>query len=189
MHLTTMADTDAQRQEVLDLFLHTFSDIAPNAVPMTDMDSMYAPLVAQYSDSDSGALLGAALTCRAQLPVGSMTLPPDAMPPGMNYAPVLDKHSELDLMAVVPTARGRGIGTMLLSYLEHQLNAHGVRVWFGNATTDLDTARLRRFYCRRGFTVLDDGQPLPRLLGRQWHPPGAHPEVAFYFYKQLTNTN
>lgn len=35
-----------------------------------------------------------------------MMLFPGAMPPQINYAPVLDKHRELDLLAVAPGARG-----------------------------------------------------------------------------------
>lgn len=185
--MITEALTDAPRQDVLNLFLDVFSDIAPNAVPMTHDDWIYRPVVAQYRDEETGQLLGAALTCRSQLAAGSVTMAKmgAALPPQMDYTSVLDKHSELDLMAVRADARGRGIGGQLLAYLEDRLRERGVRVWFGNATKDLETRSLRSFYTGHGFTVLEEGQPLPALLGRQWHP-GDDPRVAFHFYKQLT---
>ena len=66
------ASSDAERQEVLDLFLHIFDDIAPNAVPMTAHDYMYNPLVLQFRDDTTQQLVGATLTCRAQVAAGSV---------------------------------------------------------------------------------------------------------------------
>lgn len=181
------AHTDAERQEALDLFLRVFNDIEPNAVPMTEMDTLYAPLVAQYRDQQTGRLLGAALTCRAQVAVGSLMMARMGrqLSPEHDYTSVLDKHSQLDLMAVLPEARSHGIGGHLISYLEGALRQRGVRVWFGNATADLEVPLLRSFYSRHGFTVLDPGQPLPNLMGKQWLPEFG-PDLAFHFYKQFT---
>lgn len=184
--MITAAQTNEERQEVLDLFLNVFDDIDPNAVPMTDMDPLYSPIVAQYRDPVTGRLLGAALTCRAQVAVGSLLLSRAGMspPPEQDYTSVLDRHSELDLMAVLPEARGRGVGGQLLDYLEEELRQRGVRVWFGNVTDDLQVSLLRRFYSSHGFTVLEPGQPLPALLGKRWRLESAEVPV-FHFYKQL----
>jgi GNAT superfamily N-acetyltransferase len=103
----------------------------------------------------------------------------------VDVAPVMDRHSELDLMCVVPNARGRGIGSTLVEDMEGRLRDRGVRAWFGNATSDLGTTKLRQFYSRHGFTVLDDGVPLPPLLGRPWVRKGVG-RTAFYFYKILS---
>ncbi|SKR67521.1 Uncharacterised protein [Mycobacteroides abscessus subsp. abscessus] len=72
----------------------------------------------------------------------------------------------------------------MLTYLEKRLRAQGVRVWFGNVTSNLEVDRLREFYTSHGFTVLDNGQPLPPLLGRTWISPSTLPP-AYYFYKKL----
>ncbi|MEV6258395.1 GNAT family N-acetyltransferase [Nocardia sp. NPDC051911] len=180
------ANTDEERQEVLDFFLETF-DIAPNAVPMTNVDDLYAPIVLQYRDG-AGQLQGGALTCRAQVAVGSVVAKKYGAPfPHQDdYINVLDRHSELDLIKVAPDARGQGIGSQMLAYLEKQLRSRGVRVWFGNVTQDLDIERLRGFYTSHQFTVLDPGQPLPPFFGRRWVPPNTMPP-AFFFYKKLTN--
>jgi len=180
------ANSDSERQEVLDLFLNIFDDIAPNAVPMTAHDDLYKPLVLQFRDDGTQQLVGAALTCRAQVAVGSalMTKSGAQLPPAGNYTAVLDKHSELDLIGVMPQARNQGIGSQMLAYLEARLSSQGVRVWFGNVSDNLEADRLRPFYASHGFTVLDHGQPLPPLLGRTWVPPSTIPP-AFFFYKKL----
>ncbi|MCV7289199.1 MULTISPECIES: GNAT family N-acetyltransferase [Mycobacteriaceae] len=181
-----LANNDAERQEVLDFFLKIFDDIDSNAVPMTAHDDLYRPLVVQYRDNASGRLVGAALSCRAQVAAGSalMIKRGAQLPPANDYSAVLDRHSELDLMGVAPEARNQGIGTQMLSYLEKRLRSQGVRVWFGNVTSDLEVDRLRKFYASHGFTVLDTGQPLPPFLGRTWISPSAIPP-AYYFYKKL----
>ncbi|MFE2267141.1 GNAT family N-acetyltransferase [Streptomyces griseosporeus] len=96
----------------------------------------------------------------------------------------MDRHSELDLMAVDPEFRGRGIGSELVKALESRLQERGVRIWFGNATRDLETDKLRNFYARHGFRVLPEGQPLPDLMGRAWQLP-TQQQPAFLFYKQI----
>lgn len=68
------ANTDAARREVLDFFLAAFDDIDPNAVPMTVHDDLYAPLVVQFRDENSRQLLGAALTCCAQVAAGCVVM-------------------------------------------------------------------------------------------------------------------
>jgi len=180
----TRAVTDAERAEVQDLFEATF-DIDAHAVPMTSEDDLYAPLIVRYTDQASGRLVAAALTCRSGMGAASATARRHNLPdPG--YASVMDKHSELDLMCVLPEWRGRGIGGQLIGYLEAELRERGVRAWFGNATKDLDLAALRAFYTRHGFTVLEDGQPLPPLLGKNWTSASTEP-TGFYFYKVIAN--
>jgi GNAT superfamily N-acetyltransferase len=122
--------------------------------------------------------VAAALTCRAFL-AGSAVVTGRAE---QMFGPALDRHSELDLLAVAEGSRGHGLGTSLVKELEAQLAAHGVRVWFGNVTAGNEVDRLRSFYSCLGFAVLADGQLLPPLLGRQWTPPLTEQPV-FFFYK------
>ncbi|MBO9523516.1 MAG: GNAT family N-acetyltransferase [Nocardioidaceae bacterium] len=171
--------TDVERLEVRDFLAEHIPGIAQTAVPATAMDSAYAPLVAAIR-SEENTIVAAALTCRAQVAAGaSMTGIGRQM-----FGTALDKHSELDLLAVAPQARGAGLGTALVNDLQGELVSNGVRVWFGNVTEDLEVDKLRGFYARLGFTVLGDGQPLPPLLGKQWVPPFAE-MPAFFFYKLL----
>jgi GNAT superfamily N-acetyltransferase len=172
------AMTNAERREVQTLFEGSFPDIASNAIPAVKDDHLYAPVVLRYHDSKSGRLVGAALTCRAQRAVSASLMRQGG------YEAVMGKHSELDLMCVDPEFRGRGIGSELVRAMEDQLRERGVRVWFGNATKDLETERLRNFYGQHGFKVLPDGEPLPDLLGKQWQMPLTE-EPAFFFYKQI----
>lgn len=170
----TLATTDADLQAVRQLFADTFRGIAPDTVPFTrEGQENFHVMVAQAVDSD-GRLRGAAMTCRARIAVID--------PRG--YAPVIDKHRELDLIAVRPDLRGSGVGSSLLSFLEKHLVDAGVEVLFGNATRDLDLEGLRQFYERHGFTVGAPGAPLPKLLGKSWTVPHV-PQPGFYFYKML----
>lgn len=179
------ATTDSERQEVLQHFLRTFDDIDPNAVPMSRYDDLYAPIIIADRNSD-GEILGAALTCRSQIAVAPLVAKLRGLPaPPSDYTSVLSRHSELDLLSVMSERRGEGIGNRLVKYLEKDLRARGVRVWFGHVTSDLDTERLRTFYRRQGFTVTGDGELLPPLLGRSWVMPTTEPS-AFSFYKKLS---
>jgi len=178
----TLATTDADLQAVRQLFAKTFRDIAPDAVPFTrEGHQSYGAMVAQAVDSD-GRLQGAAMTCRAQIAVTALMLKGDPL----GYAPVIDKHRELDLIAVQPDFRASGVGSRLVSFLEEHLVAAGVELLFGNATRDLDLERLRQFYERQGFTVGALGAPLPLLLGKSWTIPNAA-QPGFYFYKMLVD--
>lgn len=176
----SLATSSEALQAVRTLFAGTFSDIAPDAVPFTaEGHSTYDVMVVQALDAD-GHLQGAAMTNRAQIAVQSMMLGDDPL----GYASVIDKHRELDLLAVRPDARGSGIGTQLLEFVEERLAAAGIELLFGNATSDLDVVKLRLFYERRGFTVHPSGDPLPELLGKPWTHPLA-PPAAFHFHKML----
>lgn len=171
--------TDAERLEVRDFVAEHIPGIADTAVPVTAMDAAYAPLVPVVRN-DSNQIMAAALTCRAQVAAGAAMT-------GMGqtiFGTALDKHSELDLLAVAEDARGNGLGTLLVNDLEAKLVQRGVRVWFGNVTKDSDAEQLRKFYSELGFKVLANGQPLPPLLGKQWVPPHVEPPV-FFFYKLL----
>ncbi|MFC0222844.1 GNAT family N-acetyltransferase [Nocardioides zeicaulis] len=173
------ASSDEERREVRDFLAKHIDDIAETAVPAPSMDYAFKPLVPLIRGED-GQIVAAALTCRALL-AGSAVITGRAE---QMFGTALDRHSELDLLAVAEGARGDGLGTRLVHDLESKLAAQGVRVWFGNVTAGNDVERLRAFYSRLGFTVLADGQPLPPLLGRQWAPPLTE-EPVFVFYKKL----
>lgn len=182
--MITKATTDSERQEVLEHFLRTFNDIAPDAVPMSRYDDIYAPIVIADRNS-SGEILGAALSCRSQVaaaPLAAKLRGVSSM--RSDYTPVLSKHSELDLISVIPEQRGQGVGSRLIKYLQRELGSRGVKVWFGHITSDLEVDRLRSFYKSHGFKLTEGGQPLPPLLGRTWVAPGTLP-AACSFYKKL----
>jgi GNAT superfamily N-acetyltransferase len=181
----SVAATDAERLEVRDFLAAHIPGIAADAVPALRNDVYYNPIIPIVRDGTT--IAGAALTCTSQLSASASiraskpgSLPPAAAP----YLRLRDRHSELDLLAVCPTQRGRGIATALIEYMESRLRERGVRVWFGNVTDDLDVGGLTEFYRTRGFTVTELGAPLPPLLGVRWVLPAAEP-AALYFYKQL----
>lgn len=177
--ITSLATSDDEIQAVRTLFEATFKGIAPDAVPYTAQGlSTYDVMVVQALDAN-GVLQGAAMTNRAQIAVQSVM-----MGDPFGYASVIDKHRELDLVAVRPDARGSGIGTRLLEFSEDRLSTAGIDVLSGNATSDLDIAKLRLFYERHGYVVHPTGDPLPNLLGKAWTHPMA-PPAAFYFHKVL----
>ncbi|NEN76778.1 GNAT family N-acetyltransferase [Nocardioides zeae] len=178
----TIATTNDERAQVQALFSAVFVDIEPNAVPVVEHDYLYAPLIAQVRNG-SGRLIAAAMTCRTQIAAGSVMAQRAGLPDRFNVLPVLDAHSELDLLAVDDDFRGQGLGSSLLRFLEDELAKRKVRTWFGNVTVNLEAARLRTFYQSHGFTVLPDFAPLPPLLGRNWTLPGAA-APQFYFYKR-----
>lgn len=154
----SLAISDSDFEAAQTVLAESIPGIAPDAVPRTEFgQQMYNVTVAlAYDDDDQ--VVGAALTCRAQIAVQSMMLRGDPF----GFKDVLDKHSELDLLAVRPAERGKGVGGALLEFLEAHLIAAGVQVWFGNATSELDVASLRRFYERHGFTVSAREFLLPR---------------------------
>lgn len=181
-----VATADDQRRDVGTFLRSQLPYIADDAVPLLRMDEVFAPIVAFITDDD-GKIIAAALTCRAQIAAAMlmnarMGLPhPTGRP---DYAPVMDKHSELDLIAVSQDHAGEGLGTALIDFLEVTLRERGVRVWFGNVLPSGDVDRLREFYQTRGFTATTDGGQMPPLLGRDWVMPNTE-RPAFYFYKKL----
>jgi GNAT superfamily N-acetyltransferase len=178
----TFAATNQERAQVQALFSAVFTDIESNAVPVVEHDCLYAPLIAQIRD-EWGRLIAAAMTCRTQVAAGSIMANRAGLPDRFNVMPVIDAHSELDLLAVDDDHRGQGLGSVLIRFLEDELARRNVRAWFGNVTVNLDARRLRKFYRLHGFTVLPDFAPLPPLLGRDWMLPGAA-SPQFYFYKR-----
>ncbi|ASO21665.1 GNAT superfamily N-acetyltransferase [Actinoalloteichus hoggarensis] len=180
------AATDDSRRDVLDLLTAVAPGTAPDTVPMTELDELYAPVVLRYHDPETGRLLGAALSCRAQIAVGGalQLMAGKRLPRELDFGPVLDRHSQLQRLAVLPEARGQGIGGLLLTDLSRRLRDRGVRVWFGRVAVDQQTEPLRGFLARHGFTVLEDGAPLPMLLGRHWRTAESE-STAFHFYRRL----
>lgn len=184
------ANTDEDRVAVRNFLARYIGDIAPDAVPALRNDEIYRPLVPWIREA-SGDVVAAALTCRSHYAAGAAEIARigGPMPPqAKEFLPVLDRHSELDLLAVRPDFRGRGLGTKMLEWMETHLRTLGVRVWFGNVTTSLAVDDLRRFYERHGFTTTGPGEGLPPLLGRAWIPSySEHP--AFFFYKPLAGAS
>jgi GNAT superfamily N-acetyltransferase len=174
---------DADRAQVQQFLQSIIPGIAPNAVPMSASDGMYSPVIMRAVDDD-GHLVGAALSCRAQVAAMASALRGRTLPRLGDFGPVLDAHSELDLLAVAPEVRCQGIGSSLLSAVEGRLRERGVHCWFGNVTPAMDVNRLRSFYSRHGFEVGLPGRPLPPLLGREWVMPGT-PPAAFFFWRRL----
>jgi ribosomal protein S18 acetylase RimI-like enzyme len=121
----TLAETEAERRDVLALFLETFAGIAPTAAPMPDVDHLYRPLIVQVCD-DSDTLLASALTCLPQKAAGMALMPAQMRPSGLRKA--AERISELDLMAVQREYRGQGIGQKMVGILEPLLIARGVRM-------------------------------------------------------------
>ncbi|MCZ2850004.1 GNAT family N-acetyltransferase [Modestobacter sp. VKM Ac-2978] len=175
---------DAERAAVQAFFSEHFDNIAPNAVPMADVDYLYAPLILRYVDQATGELLGAGLSNRAAVAVASATAQQMMGSDPLGYAKVLDAHSELDLLAVRRDVRGRGIGAQLIDDMAQRLRARGVRAWFGNVTPNLDVEGLSRFYARNGFRVGALDAPIPPLLGKDWTMPATE-AAAFYFWRRL----
>lgn len=185
MNIVT-ADSDEDRLCARDFLAQFIDDIAPDALPNLRDDDLYRPLVPWIRD-DTGGVIAAALTCRNRYAARAVEIlrRGDPMPPqALKFLPVLDKHSELDLLAVRPDHRGQGLGASLVRWME-RLQERGVRVWFGNVTSSLEVAELRHSYTSHGFTTTGPNEDLPPLLGRMWMPPNAVPP-AFFFYKALT---
>lgn len=178
----TLAESNDDRAEAQALFSRIFVDIEDNAVPRVEHDYLYAPLVPLIRDK-GGQVIAAAMTCRTQLAAAAIMAKKAGLPDKFGILPLLDKHSELDLLAVDRDHRGQEYGSSLVTYLEEHLARRGVRTWFGNVTVNLDADRLRGFYRSHGFKIVPDFQPLPPLLGRNWvMPSAAMPQ--FYFYKR-----
>lgn len=182
MDLTyNMAESAEERIEVQDfLAQHIGFEIAPNAVPLKEHDSIFDPvIVIARGDAE---MVGAALSCRAQVCTSAAMF--NYCAPYGNFSKAKDRHSELDIMAVSPAARDQGIGTQILTLVEHELLRRGVRFWFGNITSESNVPALVQFYERNGFAVLPAGEGLPPFMGLPWRMPHvAAPE--HYFWKRL----
>ena len=127
----TLATTNEQRAEVQALFSRIFVHIEENAVPAVEHHSLYSALIPQIHDQD-GRLIAAAMACRTQIAASAVLSTRAGLPDPFVLLPLLDKHSELDLLAVDGAHRGRGFGTSLVEYLDAELVGRGVRMWFGN---------------------------------------------------------
>ncbi|MEG9224633.1 GNAT family N-acetyltransferase [Aeromicrobium sp. Sec7.5] len=180
-----LAETNSERAELQALFSHVFEGISDDAVPRVEHDDLYAPLLPLIRDAE-GSLLAAAMSCRTELASAAIMASRIGRGDPFGVIGLLDKHSELDLVAVQPSARGRGYGSRLIQWLDSELEHRGVRAWFGNVTVNLETDRLREFYRRHGFEIVPDFQPLPPLLGKSWMKRDAQ-MPQFYFYKRPGN--
>lgn len=183
--MITLAHSQADREDVLRLFLGVIPGIAPNAVPMPDSDHLFRPLIAQARDS-AGTLIGAGLSCTPLQVAGVSMLPESMRPRGIEK--IAHQTSELDLLVVHPDHRDQGLGHQIIQFLEPLLAAQGVRSWFGNVSRDLDVDRLRRFYEGMGFNVLAPGQELPPFGGHDWSTGPGTEDPAFYFWKPIRSS-
>ena len=96
-------------------------------------------------------------------------------PPGSPWRELarVDSEGEFRMLAVHPTARGRGVGLALVTLCEERARAHGAsRLVLSSLPT---MAHAHRIYARLGFT---------RLPGLDWEPvPGVR---LIAFGKELT---
>jgi len=177
-----LAKTNTERAELQVLFSQVFDGISENAVPRVEHDYLYNPLLPLIRDA-GGTVVAAAMSCRAEVAAAAIMARDTGHRDPFGVLGLLDKHSELDLVAVRPSARGRGHGSSLIQWLDLELKGRGVRAWYGNVTANLETDRLRQFYRRHGFEIVPDFQPLPPLLGRSWMSRATE-APQFYFYKR-----
>lgn len=164
------------------LFAEFIPDIAETAVPVPNDDHHYAPVVLQALDA-ADRPVGGVLACRPQIAVAAHMA--RAMPnsPTAVYTGLLDRVVFLDMIAVRPEHRNKGIASSMLAEVEERLRVRGATVLFGKVT-DGDAKALSAFYRGAGFTVLTDGQALPPFLGLEWTMPN-EPAPRFWFYKKL----
>lgn len=183
--MITEAETAAERAEV-QTFLAAHLDIEATAVPHIEWDELWRPTIA-YIRGPAGQVVAAAQAVRSQIAFQIATVMATGMPlpaPQAEFARVMDRHRELELLAVDPSHRGQGLARDLVQHLENRLHAEQVRFLTGCVTRDLEVEPLREFYRSAGFTVLADGEPLPQLMGQNWIAP-ATAKPAFYFYKRI----
>jgi ribosomal protein S18 acetylase RimI-like enzyme len=101
---------------------------------------------------DDGAMLGSVTSC----------------PPGSSWRDLsVDGEGEFRMLAVAPSARGRGVGEALVRHCEERAAAAGAnRMWL--ATLD-EMTHAQRIYARLGY------RPEP---SRDWYPqPDLIPDV------------
>lgn len=177
----TLAHRTEERQEAQALFEATVKDIAPTAVPAPEHDGMFRTLLAQVRDED-GRLVAAAMSCEPMLTASLGMLAPEMLPAGLKKA--VGQTSELDLIAVLPEHRCKGLGSRMIEFLEPLLIERGVRTWFGHSTDYLDIEALRRFYARHGFNIVPAGELLPPFHGQKWEAPLAK-NAPLSFWKRL----
>lgn len=88
----------------------------------------------------------------------------------------------LTQLAVERDHRGQGIGRQLVELLESQASRGGARGVWGFAE-DHDGVPSRPFYRRCGYTVLEEGAPMPPFRGVDMRSP--RERVGGYFYKRI----
>jgi GNAT superfamily N-acetyltransferase len=78
-------------------------------------------------------------------------------------------------LVVDPVWRGQGVGVVTIGVLPQ---VHNATFYMGNCAVN-----AARFYQRSGFTVLDPGQPLPFLFGKQTMMQLTNEHYPCFFYK------
>lgn len=178
----THARTPEVRSELHEFFERYVHEIAADGVPMPDADWMFGTVALTVRDGDE--LIAGLMSCRSECAARALNAKKGVDPRLDKMQRLAPLHSELDLLAVVPKHRSRGIAARLVTEAEAVLLGQGVRFWFGCVTEDLEVARLREFYKSQGFRILPDGHRPPPFKGVEWVLPGAT-DAAFWFYKQL----
>ena len=69
------------------------------------------------------------------------------------------------MIAVESSARGDGLGSSLIAFLEIELRRRGVCVWFGNISAESNVPGLVDFYSKNGFTIVPTGDRAPTIHG------------------------
>jgi len=179
---------DEERIQVRDFLEEHIHELPADAVPASCVDYMYNPRILAARDKSSNDIVGAALSCHPHtLAASIMMTHNEAMPQMPNLKGLerfTEKVSELDLMAVSPSHRRKGLGTQLVNALEYRLKSDGCKVWYGCSTDDLAVDELLKFYTKAGFRIATSTQGLPPLLGVQWDI-ATFEKATFHFYKRL----
>lgn len=169
--------TTEQRAELQAFFAGEFDDIAPNAIPAIENDALFDPYMYAIRPEPDCSIAAGLITCRYLPIVGAV----QANMPGA--ANVAERHSWIDLIATSPEAQSLGYASALMTAAELDLTQAGIRAWIGCVDSDGDEQALRTFYADRGFTVTENGESIPPLLGfPNW--AAGHEDVRFYFYKR-----
>ena len=135
-------------------------DIDPNRSTTSDVDASYAPLIAAHWERGRSSQLHSLVGHRS----ASSKRDENRTPFG-DHRKAKDLRSELDLIAVESSARGDGLGSSLIAFLEIELRRRGVCVWFGNISAESNVAGLVDFYSKNGFTIVPTGPGLPPFMG------------------------
>ncbi|WP_213816118.1 GNAT family N-acetyltransferase [Glaciihabitans sp. dw_435] len=180
--IITVAATEKERAAVRAFLTGQFGAEASRVIPSLDDDKFFASTVLQAA-TPTGKIIGTIVTRRSPMAVAYYTSVGQGLEP-VDYELELERVSYLDIMAVAPGERRRGVGTALIAALEERLRAAGVKIWFGGIGNTPESVPVADYFQNRGFQVLAPGNLLPSFLGRRWTLPHS-PQPRVWFYKQL----
>lgn len=100
-----------------------------------------------------------------------------------------DKVRELNLLAVEPTSRNRGLATSLITQAEAIYRRKGVEYLYGGINDPDNQESLATFYEKQGYTV---SQTLPQMFDLDWGDEVMNPysrieytNLPLYIHKRL----